>query len=260
MPTPAKPRLTPRPPSPTGSVTSVRTARSHFDDPDVTIDEVREYVDRPHHSWGSALKEMARIETQAQLAKDRRRRLDDMSETGSCVSGVSAYTAKSNVTIRSSVSAPARPAKGRMAMLPLGARATSAHGRDGAPASPTGSVQSGFSVSGSTVAASSVAGGSTRRHTRGGVGAGGGGSVAARAAGPAGGRSGPRRRSESGESGVPDLAPTAMGLNTSPAPPAAASGGKKFAFAGGASAASVVAGDSAPKGGFVPKFKPRTQK
>jgi hypothetical protein len=250
-PTPAK-RLAPRPPSPTGSVSSVRTSK--FDLPEVTIDEVREYLDRPHHSWGSAMKEMARVETQAQLAKDKRRRLEEMSETGSCVSGISAYTGKSNATIRSSVSAPARPVKGRMGMLPLGARATSAHGRE-QPPSPTGSVQSAFSVNGSTVAVDR----SVQRHTRGSVGGGsvGGGSAAVRAAGPAGGRSGPRRRSDASDvSGVshPSFAPTAVGLNKSPVPPPPAAAGGKFSFVAPAS----QSGTTLPPNGFVPKFKPRS--
>jgi hypothetical protein len=204
---------------------------------------------------------MARIETQAQLAKDKRRRLEEMSETGSCVSGISAYTGKQSVaTVRSSVSAPARPVKGRMGMLPMGARATSSHGR---PPSPTGSVQSNFSVSGSTVGGSSVAG-STRRQTRGTVGG-------SRVAGPAGGRSGvsgATRRSGESPPAAPCFAPTAVGLNSSPPPPGP---GGKFSFVGGASsapnAAGAVAGGGAAsggsvpqKGGFVPKFKPRTVK
>jgi hypothetical protein len=263
----------PRPPSPTHSVMSVKTTASakttmsRFEAPDVTIDEVREYIERPHHSWGSALSEFARIETSVQMSKDRRRRLEDMSDTGSCMSGVSAYT------VRSSVSAPGRPAKGRMAMLPLGARATTAEGprpagaMDAGPLSPTGSE---FSLHGA-----SVTGVSTRTSRQGGVGAG-------VVVGPAGGLSGPKRVAAAGGvmrgstttksasasfSGSQTNGGLELGLGVTPLrstpvhPPAPqAGGGAKFTFtstAGAPAAAGFGPTTSAPA--FVPKLKSRVK-
>lgn len=117
-----------RPVSPTGSVCSVASARStcsRFDDEGTTVDDCVEYVGRPHRSWDSAIKEMARIEARAAEVQSR------CSDTASNASGVSCYSVKSNMsrasTVRSvSATAPNKPMKGKMRMLPLGARTPSA--------------------------------------------------------------------------------------------------------------------------------------
>ena len=238
-----------RPPSPTGSTSSVRTtgttrtnktvAQSRFDGDDVTVDEAREYAERPHHSWGSATKEMARIQTKIEMSRQRAE-----SETGSCVSGISAYSGKTSYSVasmRSAVSAPSRPAKGRMGMLPLGARATSASGDR--PASPTNSVSSAFSVQGSGLNSTPV---KASRHS----GVGGGASLrSSNLAGPAGGLSGPRRtqfnNSSTSNASAPQFELTGRGAQPPAAPLPA-----KFSFTGGPTA---LAPKAVP-GGLIPRL------
>lgn len=117
--------MEPRPPSPTGSCASFASSTasfkrkvkdrsvgrlrdkdgllmSHFDESEVQIEECMEYVSRPHQSWDSASRELARLET------IRQRQLSD---TMSNASSVSAYSIQSGMSVASS-------RKGNLAMLP----------------------------------------------------------------------------------------------------------------------------------------------
>lgn len=78
-----------KPKSPTESVASIATStRNRFE----TVEECLEYIQKPHRSWDSAMKEMARIEAQKEAASER------ASDTSSVVSAVSARSTTSSVT------------------------------------------------------------------------------------------------------------------------------------------------------------------
>ena len=121
--TPTKPN---RPSSPTGSVTSVRSTSSNrsltskkgdkekkpsrFDDPEIPMAVIESYIVQPHRGWDSAIREIARMEANAERARIQRE-----SDTASGVSTVSAYSVasvRSAMSLRSNASQSSVPRKG----------------------------------------------------------------------------------------------------------------------------------------------------
>lgn len=81
--------------------TERRSRPSRFDGDEIDIDDAKEYLSRPHSTWASASKELARLESV-------RERLDD--DARSTTSSISAYSMASNVSVASR--------KGQLANLP----------------------------------------------------------------------------------------------------------------------------------------------
>lgn len=77
-----------------------------------TVEECMEFVSRPHSSWDSAMKELARLET---IKEDRERA---MSDTSSCMSGISAYSVATTTSTRTGFGSSSVQRKGNMAKLP----------------------------------------------------------------------------------------------------------------------------------------------